>query len=125
MASRISRIDNVAFTLKHLIKNESPNALQQELDIENRIIINVGGIRHEMYKATLKKIPTSRLSQLHKGLSSYDSTLDEYFFDRHPTVFAFVLNYFRCNKLHYPTNVCVPIFEEELKFWGIDNKQVS
>ncbi|ERL85707.1 hypothetical protein D910_03122, partial [Dendroctonus ponderosae] len=28
-------------------------------------------------------------------------------------------------KLHYPTNVCGPLFEEELEFWGLDSNQVE
>ena len=28
-------------------------------------------------------------------------------------------------KLHYPTSVCGPLFEEELEFWGLDSNQVE
>ena len=33
------------------------------LDGENRITLNVGGVRFETYKQTLKKIPATRLSR--------------------------------------------------------------
>lgn len=66
-----------------------------DMDGENRIILNVGGIRYETYKATLKKIPATRLSRLTEALANYDPVLNEYFFDRHPGVFAQVLNYYR------------------------------
>ena len=36
-----------------------------------------------------------------------------------------VLNYYRTGKLHYPTDVCGPLFEEELEFWGLDSNQVE
>lgn len=65
------------------------------MDSENRVVLNVGGIRHETYKATLKKIPATRLSRLTEALANYDPILNEYFFDRHPGVFAQVLNYYR------------------------------
>ncbi|XP_076437662.1 potassium voltage-gated channel protein Shaw-like [Babylonia areolata] len=94
-------------------------------DTDNRVIINVGGIRHETYKATLKKIPATRLSRLTEALANYDPVLHEYFFDRHPGVFAQILNYYRSGKLHYPTDVCGPLFEEELEFWGLDSNQVE
>ncbi|UXI22609.1 TATA box-binding protein-associated factor RNA polymerase I subunit A-like [Sarcoptes scabiei] len=91
----------------------------------NRIILNVGGIRFETYKTTLRKIPATRLSKLTDALANYDPVLNEYFFDRHPGVFAQILNYYRTGKLHYPTNVCGPLFEEELEFWGLDANQVE
>ncbi|XP_050458662.1 potassium voltage-gated channel protein Shaw-like isoform X3 [Cataglyphis hispanica] len=91
----------------------------------DRVTLNVGGIRHETYKATLKKIPATRLSRLTETLANYDPVLNEYFYDRHPDVFAQVLNYYRTGKLHYPTDVCGPLFEEELEFWGLDSNQVE
>ncbi|VDK69712.1 unnamed protein product [Dibothriocephalus latus] len=76
------------------------------MDVSNRVILNVGGVRHETYRATLKKIPATRLSRLTEALANYDPVLNEYFFDRHPGVFAQVLNYYRTGKLHYPVEPC-------------------
>ncbi|XP_067620745.1 voltage-gated potassium channel KCNC3 [Eurosta solidaginis] len=81
--------------------------------------------KYETYKATLKKIPATRLSRLTEALANYDPVLNEYFFDRHPGVFTQILNYYRTGKLHYPTDVCGPLFEEELEFWGLDSNQVE
>lgn len=55
--------------------------------------------RYETYKATLKKIPATRLSRLTEALANYDPILNEYFFDRHPGVFAQVLNYYRWGRI--------------------------
>lgn len=96
-----------------------------DCDQQNRVTLNVGGIRYKVYKSTLKKIPATRLSRLTESLANYDPKSHEYFFDRHPGVFAQVLNYYRTGKLHYPTNVCGPLFEEELEFWGLDANQVE
>ena len=46
-------------------------------------------------------------------------------FYRHPVVFSQILNYYRTGKLHYPTDVCGPLFEEELEYWGLDTNQVE
>ncbi|XP_066588404.1 potassium voltage-gated channel protein Shaw-like [Prorops nasuta] len=97
----------------------------RRVELNDRVILNVGGIRHETYKSTLKKIPATRLSRLTEALVNYDPILNEFFFDRHPGVFAQVLNYYRTGKLHYPTDVCGPLFEEELEFWGLDSNQVE
>jgi hypothetical protein len=40
------------------------------------------------------------------------------------TITNFV-HFFRTGKLHYPTHVCGPLFEEELEFWGLDANQVE
>ncbi|CAN7989408.1 unnamed protein product, partial [Ixodes hexagonus] len=106
-------------------RNGSGGSVAMNLDAENRVVLNVGGIRHETYKATLKKIPATRLSRLTEALANYDPVLNEYFFDRHPGVFGQILNYYRTGKLHYPTDVCGPLFEEELEFWGLDANQVE
>ena len=52
------------------------------MESDNRVIINCGGVRHETYKTTLKKIPATRLSRLTEALANYDPVLNEYFFDR-------------------------------------------
>ncbi|CAK5091179.1 unnamed protein product [Meloidogyne enterolobii] len=100
----------------------SPSCLS---GVENRIILNVGGIRYETYSHVLKKIPATRLSRLTPNLSNYDPVKNEYFFDRHPGAFSLILNYYRTGKLHYPADVCGPLFEEELEFWGLDSNQVE
>ncbi|PAV89023.1 hypothetical protein WR25_14962 [Diploscapter pachys] len=88
--------------------------------MDERVVLNVGGIRHETYQTTLKKIPATRLSRLTPSLANFDPLLNEYFFDRHPGVFSMILNYYRTGKLHYPSDCCGPLFEAELEFWGID-----
>ncbi|XP_008589183.1 PREDICTED: potassium voltage-gated channel subfamily C member 2-like [Galeopterus variegatus] len=139
--------------------------------IENneRVILNVGGTRHETYRSTLKTLPGTRLALLAASepqgdcLTSAGDKLQpsppplsppprppplspgpggcfeggagncssrggggsEFFFDRHPGVFAYVLNYYRTGKLHCPADVCGPLFEEELAFWGIDETDVE
>ncbi len=94
------------------------------MDSSNPVLLNIGGVRHETYKATLKKIPATRLSRLTEALANYDPVLNEYFVDRHLGVFAQNLNYYHTGKLHYPVDVYGPLFEEELEFCGIDANQV-
>ncbi|KAI6204770.1 hypothetical protein M3Y94_00715200 [Aphelenchoides besseyi] len=104
-----------------------PQKASPVASMENeRIILNVGGHRHEVFKSTLMKIPATRLSRLTPNLANYDSLLNEYYFDRNGgIVFEMVLNYYRTGKLHYPTSVCGPLFEEELEYWGLDPSQVE
>ncbi|XP_023692557.1 voltage-gated potassium channel KCNC2 isoform X2 [Paramormyrops kingsleyae] len=111
-----------------------------KIDDKERIILNVGGTRHETYRNTLRTLPGTRLALLASesdtesvldllqqvpGFIEYNPKNNEYFFDRHPGVFAYVLNYYRTGKLHCPADVCGPLFEEELSFWGIDETDVE
>nr|XP_041568942.1 potassium voltage-gated channel subfamily C member 1 isoform X1 [Taeniopygia guttata] len=95
----------------------------------DKVVINVGGVRHETYRSTLQTLPGTRLAGLAEpGAAArfdYDAGAGEFFFDRHPAVFAYVLNYYRTGKLHCPADVCGPLFEEELAFWGIDETDVE
>ncbi|KAM4687198.1 voltage-gated potassium channel KCNC1-like [Rhinophrynus dorsalis] len=94
-----------------------------------RIVINVGGTRHQTYRSTLRTLPGTRLAWLAEPDAhshfDYDPRAGEFFFDRHPGVFAHILNYYRTGKLHCPADVCGPLYEEELAFWGIDETDVE
>ncbi|KAM6154094.1 voltage-gated potassium channel KCNC2 isoform 4-T4 [Erethizon dorsatum] len=147
-----------------------------KIESNERVILNVGGTRHETYRSTLKTLPGTRLALLAASEPQGDSLTAagdklqplppplsppprppppspgpggcfeggagncgsqrggggdhpgggrEFFFDRHPGVFAYVLNYYRTGKLHCPADVCGPLFEEELAFWGIDETDVE
>ena len=72
-------------------------------DIENRVVLNVGGTRFETNKNILKKIPATRLSRLTEALVNYDPVTNEYFFDRHPGVFSQILNYYRTGRFNFLT----------------------
>ncbi|XP_036432331.1 potassium voltage-gated channel subfamily C member 1b isoform X2 [Colossoma macropomum] len=91
-------------------------------DDEERVVLNVGGVRHETYRSTLRTLPGTRLARL---AEQADGAGHDFFFDRHPGVFAHILNYYRTGKLHCPADVCGPLYEEELAFWGIDETDVE
>ena len=91
-------------------KSQSLNDLH-EVGISNeanneRIVINIGGVRFETYKNTLKFIEDSRLAYMSEQNSDYDPIQNEYFFDRDPDSFQAILNYFRTGKLHAPGEIC-------------------
>ncbi|XP_010777242.1 voltage-gated potassium channel KCNC4 isoform X1 [Notothenia coriiceps] len=115
-------------------KPPSKTCLKEEMfrgEDSEKITINVGGTRHETYKSTLRTLPGTRLAWLADPDPQVSSDSEaatpsaELFFDRHPGIFAYVLNYYRTGKLHCPADVCGPLFEEELAFWGIDETDVE
>ncbi|KXJ13819.1 potassium voltage-gated channel protein Shaw [Exaiptasia diaphana] len=97
-------------------------------DGQDRVILNCGGVRHETFLRTLQNFPETRLTWSVENKANnrdYDPEKKEFFFDRHPGVFAQILNFYRTGKLHAPHDVCGPLFQDELMYWGIDEKQME
>ena len=104
----------------------------RRMALNKRIILNVGGVKHEVMWKTLSRLPRTRLGMLRassslqeaKALCDDIETPDEdgleFFFDRHPTSFASVLNFYRTRKLHLMEDICVLSFSDDLAYWGID-----
>ncbi|XP_062410522.1 potassium voltage-gated channel subfamily C member 1-like [Sardina pilchardus] len=90
----------------------------------DRIVVNIGGVRHETHKSTLMCIPGTRLANL-VSADPLKHPTTEFFFDRDPKAFAPILNYYRTGKLHCPADVCGQSFEEELSFWGVSETDVE
>jgi len=97
-----------------------------------RIVLNVGGVRHEVPWRTLARLPRTRLGRLvtcrsHAELQTVCDDFDlspptpEFFFDRHPRSFCSVIDFHRTGKLHMvDETACVLAFSDDLAYWAVD-----
>ncbi|KAK2511777.1 hypothetical protein Q9966_016552, partial [Columba livia] len=95
----------------------------------DKVVINVGGVRHETYRSTLQTLPGTRLAGLAEpGAAArfdYDPSAGEFLLRPPPGRVRLRAQLLPHRKLHCPADVCGPLFEEELAFWGIDETDVE
>ena len=107
-----------------------PFIIAKSRQLNKRVTLNVGGVRHEVMWKVLENLPRSRLGMLALKGHSHDKIMElcdaysivenEYFFDRHPRSFNAILNYYRTGSLHVVDEMCVMAFCDDLDFWKID-----
>ena len=87
--------------------------------------LNVGGARFVTTRNTLERVTGTRLSNLHRTDPNYNPTTGEWFFDRNPALFNYILDFYRTDELHFPHNYCGPSIKKELIYWTIDETDIS
>ncbi|XP_077088711.1 delayed-rectifier potassium channel regulatory subunit KCNS2 isoform X1 [Siphateles boraxobius] len=93
------------------------------------IRINVGGFRRRLLSTRLSRFPETRLARLLSCQSresilelcdDYDESESEFYFDRNPTPFPYVLHFYNTGRLHVMEELCIFSFSQEIEYWGID-----
>lgn len=91
---------------------------------DTRVVINVSGRKYITWRSVLLKHPKTLLGS-NTIEQYYDAQRKEYFFDRDPYIFKFVLNYFQSGNLHCSSEDCPEAFKEELSFYGLSIYDVN
>ncbi|WAR24878.1 KCNC1-like protein, partial [Mya arenaria] len=99
--------------------------LETQLSDEERIVLNVGGVRHETHISTLRNVPYTRLCNLAEQHVVSSDPKDVYFFDRHPAVFNSIIDFYRTGELHVPLEVCGAVVKRELDYWQINENIIK
>jgi potassium voltage-gated channel delayed-rectifier subfamily S protein 3 len=94
-----------------------------------KVVLNVGGSKFEILRKTLlsvkygriwKLINTFKQHELVDLCDDFNTELNEFFFDRDPTLFNYILNYYRTGKLHVSESLCPVDLNNELIYWDLD-----
>ena len=94
-------------------------------DTEEKVVINVGGVRHEILVKTLQRFPETRLGKIFNSSEKLSRDKNEIYFDRNPLTFNAILDFYRTGNLHIDKNACPVGFCDELDFWIISKDQIS
>ncbi|XP_026864012.2 potassium voltage-gated channel subfamily S member 3a [Electrophorus electricus] len=90
--------------------------------------LNVGGYKQRVARTMLQSFPHTRLGRLvlcHSEAAilelcdDYSAREREYYFDRNPRFFCYVLNFYHTGHIHLMEELCVFSFSQELEYWGI------
>ncbi|XP_063281461.1 potassium voltage-gated channel subfamily S member 1-like [Pelobates fuscus] len=95
---------------------------------DHAININVGGLKKRVSSITLSQFPDTRLGRLLfceteesilQICDDYDLVSNEFYFDRNPGLFPYVLYFYETGKLHMMDDLCAFSFSQEIEYWGI------
>uniref|UniRef100_A0A3Q3XIU1 Delayed-rectifier potassium channel regulatory subunit KCNS1 n=1 Tax=Mola mola TaxID=94237 RepID=A0A3Q3XIU1_MOLML len=111
-----------------MVKESLPSWVHRDSD-EGLVHVNVGGLKRSLCSSTLKKFPDTRLGKLLacdseedilQVCDDYDVQQKEFYFDRNPGLFRYVLHFYQTGKLHIMEGQCVFSFSQEIEYWGIN-----
>lgn len=93
---------------------------------DDRIIINVSGLRYETQLSTIERFPDTLLGDPVRRSFYYDGQRHEYFFDRNRPSFDAVLYYYQSGgRLRRPLTVHADVFTEELRFYELGENVIE
>ncbi|KAM4872505.1 potassium voltage-gated channel subfamily A member 10 [Thomomys bottae] len=91
-----------------------------------RVIINIAGLRFETQLGTLNQFPETLLGDREKRMPFFDSMRNEYFFDRNRPSFDGILYYYQSGgKIRRPANVPIDIFADEISFYELGSEAMD
>ncbi|MCI4387163.1 hypothetical protein PGIGA_G00070960 [Pangasianodon gigas] len=95
-------------------------------DGEQKVIINIAGLRFETRLKTLDQFPDTLLGDPLKRMDYFDPMRNEYFFDRNRPSFDGILYYYQSGgKIRRPANVPLDVFADEINFYELGSEVVE
>ncbi|MBN3295681.1 KCA10 protein, partial [Amia calva] len=95
-------------------------------DGDQKVIINIAGLRFETRLKTLDQFPETLLGDPQKRMDYFDPMRNEYFFDRNRPSFDGILYYYQSGgKVRRPANVPLDVFADEIVFYELGNEAME
>ncbi|KAG5846164.1 potassium voltage-gated channel subfamily A member 1-like [Anguilla rostrata] len=102
--------------------------LDMDMDNENneRVLINIAGLRFETQLGTLNQFPDTLLGDPDKRMKYFDPLRNEYFFDRNRPSFDGILYFYQSGgKIRRPVNVSIDVFADEIRFYQLGEEAME
>ncbi|TKS90419.1 Potassium voltage-gated channel subfamily A member 1 MBK1 [Collichthys lucidus] len=102
--------------------------LDMDLDTESneRVLINIAGLRYETQLGTLNQFPDTLLGDPAKRIKYFDPLRNEYFFDRNRPSFDGILYFYQSGgKIRRPVNVSIDVFADEIRFYQLGEEAME
>ncbi|XP_042325399.1 potassium voltage-gated channel subfamily A member 5-like [Sceloporus undulatus] len=93
---------------------------------QQRVLINISGLRFETQLGTLSQFPDTLLGDPEKRMRYFDPLRNEYFFDRNRPSFDGILYFYQSGgKLRRPVNVSIDVFADEIRFYQLGEEAME
>jgi len=112
--------------------NENPLGVVTKSYTPKKIFLNLRGSLFHVPLSIFLKLPESRLGRLKTYLETnkteflsgicddYDLDQNEFYFNKDPTMFHMILEYYNGERIHFDESVCANYLHKQLNFWGLD-----
>ncbi|CAG8503462.1 21737_t:CDS:2 [Racocetra persica] len=104
-------LEEISDQLEKTFMNEEisvKNGVGKKLDADDRIILNVGGVKYETFRSTLTAYPETLLGIMFADRNKemlHPINGNEFFFDRDGYLFRHILQYYRTGMIHWPEQI--------------------
>ncbi|XP_071187581.1 potassium voltage-gated channel subfamily A member 1 [Salvelinus alpinus] len=110
----------------HLLDDDMLDIERRDLDNNERVLINIAGLKYETQLGTLNQFPDTLLGDPYKRIKYFDPLRNEYFFDRNRPSFDGILYFYQSGgKIRRPVNVSIDVFADEIRFYRLGEEAME
>uniref|UniRef100_G3N639 Potassium voltage-gated channel subfamily A member 5 n=1 Tax=Gasterosteus aculeatus TaxID=69293 RepID=G3N639_GASAC len=121
-----SSSSSAAELVPHLFDEDTLDMHDVDAESNERVLINIAGLRYETQLGTLNQFPDTLLGDPAKRIKYFDPLRNEYFFDRNRPSFDGILYFYQSGgKIRRPVNVSIDVFADEIRFYQLGEEAME